>query len=358
MRFDVKVKVLTPLHIGSGGKLLRNYDYVGREGQTYRLNQEALLERALGQSGTGSSEFDRVLSGVPPAQLLDETDFGHPALFHYIVSGEPRSAASGSELLEQIKDAWDRPYLPGSSLKGALRTVLAWQLIQKGLVRPNLRNLGDGRERAGQPIERQIFGPDQNRDLLRALVVRDSQPVDSDRLMVLNAHVKGRGDSSLPIELEAVSPDTVFALQITLDDHLLMDLIEKLGHAQEVVESLRGFTTWGRNFARHRIKSELDYLGNRRDMDRTAGFYRWLGQQLTQWKGTQTFPLQVGWGTGWDSKTLGSHLRADSALFDDLVEKRIRPRGWKRGMPFPQSRHLDDKGRPLGWLEITAKGVA
>src|SRR5690606_40558751 len=32
----------------------------------------------------------------------------------------------GAEIQEQIKDPWDRPYIPGSSLKGALRTAIAF----------------------------------------------------------------------------------------------------------------------------------------------------------------------------------------------------------------------------------------
>ena len=42
--YDVKVTVLSPLHIGSGRDLLNEYDYAIYQGQTWRINEDALLD--------------------------------------------------------------------------------------------------------------------------------------------------------------------------------------------------------------------------------------------------------------------------------------------------------------------------
>ena len=122
--YTLKVTTITPLHIGSGEELLNEYDFAVYNGQTWRINEAALLEA---QNADDPRLAER-LARTPPAQLLDKpTDFrpGSPC-FRYVVKGVPRSALAGAQVREQLKDTFDRPYLPGSSLKGALRTALAW----------------------------------------------------------------------------------------------------------------------------------------------------------------------------------------------------------------------------------------
>ena len=125
--YTLDLMTLSPLHIGSGRELLRDYDYVVHRGRTWRIDEDALLDAALGQG-----KFDETLLRRPAAELLQSTDFlPDSALFRYVVRGTPRSKREGARLREQIKDVFDQPYLPGSSLKGAFRTALFdWALAQ------------------------------------------------------------------------------------------------------------------------------------------------------------------------------------------------------------------------------------
>jgi len=73
-----------------------------------------------------------------------------------------------------------------------------------------------------------------------------------------------------------------------------------------------------------------------------------------------TSVLPIGWGTGWESKTLGSSLlRQDDRTFERLLhEYRMTKEQQRRpGDPFPKSRHLvlDERRQPalpLGWVRI------
>ena len=66
------------------------------------------------------------LARTKPKDLLNPADFhADSGLFRYVLEGTPRSEAEGAVLREQIKTPFGKPYLPGSSLKGALRTALA-----------------------------------------------------------------------------------------------------------------------------------------------------------------------------------------------------------------------------------------
>src|SRR5690606_18415556 len=110
-------------------------------------------------------------------------------LFRYVLQGTPRSSAEGAQVREQVKDAYDRPYLPGSSLKGALRTVLAWSIWRERKLQPDARQLQRRRAWAASSYEKAIFGRSPNHDLLRALQVSDSQPLDAAALMIANVRV-------------------------------------------------------------------------------------------------------------------------------------------------------------------------
>ena len=128
-QIGVRVELLSPLHIGTGTELLLDYDLVPRGGFTFRVDENALLEHALVKAeAEGQAAVNRILAGRPAAELLDPADFEDrdSSLFRYVMPGAPFTKTAGAQIQEQLKDVYDRVYLPGSSLKGALRTLLLW----------------------------------------------------------------------------------------------------------------------------------------------------------------------------------------------------------------------------------------
>ena len=221
--YDLTVSVLTPLHIGTGRELLNQYDYAIHNGRTWRLNEGALLDA---QDVEDAEPWPPQLAqSLRRRSLLEAPHDYRPdnGLFRYVLRGTPRSNAQGAQLREQIKDAFDRPYLPGSSFKGALRTALAWNVWQQRDMRPEISKIDRRRQWAAQTYEKEIFGRDPNNDSLRALQVSDSAPVDSERLLILNARVMNRrGSLDAPIEMEAIAPDTQLSLTLKVDGRTLL----------------------------------------------------------------------------------------------------------------------------------------
>ena len=77
--------------------------------------------------------------------------------------------------------------IPGSSIKGAIRTALLWDLIsddnkeaQNDLKEQVQRRTN--RSWVGQPIERRVLGKDPNHDLMRAVQVSDTAPIPIEAL--------------------------------------------------------------------------------------------------------------------------------------------------------------------------------
>jgi CRISPR-associated protein Csm5 len=355
--YDVTISLFTPLHIGSGAELRRDFDYVTYNRRTWVMNADAFLAHLQKPDGS----FDDRIVGRPASELLKPEDYQpNSGFFRYVLPGTPRSDASGAVLREQVKDAFDRPYLPGSSIKGALRTVLAWHGFKETNQQLDVQELGYSRSWAGQKTERAIFGRNPNYDLLRALHVADSETQDQDRLLLVNAQVFTGGDKpGAPIELESIRQDTTFTTTITIDEHQ---------HSPEAERQLRHGNRWdwlhelsqiAQRYALERTQAEMQWYQQRK-YSQVAGFYgQMVGALSSGHLGPNRFLLQIGWGGGWASKTIGAPLMANAIAWERLLgDKRLSPARMRRsgGSEFPKSRRSvstkDTPAAPFGWCMV------
>jgi len=362
--YRLTITTLSPLHIGTGNRLLRDYDFVVHGGKTWVIDQGALAEMLYDAGGSG---FDRMAAGAKASDLLRDADYD-PArpIFRYVMCGEPRAKASGSEIQEQIKDPWDRPYIPGSSLKGALRTALALVGWAQRRLKFEPSQLTDGRrEFAALPMERRVLNKDgispwraPNHDLLRALQVSDSAANEQQQLNLSNVQVFTGDKPASPVELETIPSETVFTAQLVLDGFLRKPkYASALGWKEDQLKWLSHMPRVVNKFTETRIEDEHKrWRGDAFGMIRS--FYADLARQIKA-VGEDEFILQLGWGGGWDSKTFGAVLTENAAAFKQVVDRyKLKRKGqYKRGEAFPRSRRLvvDSGGtpvRPLGWIRV------
>lgn len=356
---DADVEVLSPLHIGTGKPLQRGYDYTVYKNRTWRIDEDALFQEVYARSQGNQQAFNRLLQARPAEELIEPDDYSaHPEFFRYDMPGQPKAASQGAELRECLKDSQDRPYLPGSSLKGALRTVLAWAIARSEKLEISRSQLGNNRAWAAQPLERAIFGSDPNHDLLRALHVGDSSPAGKAALMLANVQVVAGNRYQSPIEVEALQPGAHVALTLTLDEHLLAEKIAlRLGWSQRG-QYLRKVALHGRNWAGVRIRVELAHCAGRKEMARVVEFYQRLERLRGQLKGSNDFLLQISWGGGWGAKTLGDLISANPNQMEQIIgDYRLsKSRERQPGDAFPRSRRIyfDRSGpaMPMGWVLV------
>ncbi len=299
---------------------------------------------------------------------LTKADFGEQHdLFRYRLRGSPATI----NIREQIKDVYGQPYLPGSSLKGALRTVLAVGAAMR--VKADFDNLNPGRSWAAQPVERKLFGNDPNHDLLRALQVSDSAPVPSARLGLRRANIYPTASTSyrgrskgLDVDVETLTRGTTLDLPIHVPTELLEHRNtafdrrrhEELGQWEQKAQWLERLTQTAQQNARMLLEDEVRFFQERTDVPAVHQFYNNLVDQFTALKRNEML-LVLGWGGGWHTKTFNRLLKTDPQTFDRLVTKyRLNPTGTVNpGASFPKSRHLlrigDRPGPPLGWVKVT-----
>lgn len=358
----VEVETLSPLHIGSGTNLMLGYDLVPHRGRTYRVNENALLESKLAQAEEeGAEAINRVLMGQPAGKLLIGSDFEDPTLFRYHLIGEP--SKHEGKIAEQIKDVYDRPYLPGSSLKGALRTLLAWGMFTRAGCRPDLNRLGPRAKYAAQPLERELFGPDPNRDFLRAFQVQDSAPLEEAEVLRLEQVQVYPGGT--PVDVETVRSGVRFRLHITIEEYGFRDDPARQLGWEGKRAWLGRLPALGKEYDGRRLASEVEFFKDRGGPQATRAFYTGLVKRLVEGDlGDAEFLVQVGWGTGWESKTLGSGLlRQDDVAFERLLVEynMTKERNREVGDSFPKSRVLalrsGQPALPLGWMRVKMLGA-
>lgn len=177
MRLDLKT--ITPVHIGTGEK------YGGAE--IYKADRGFVRTSVSGIARNLEGKvYEDFLAGLEePGFRLDEFLSRHPGVKpkeRYILKS-PLNAIS-DEVRECIKTGFDIPYIPGSSLKGAIRTALIWKACKDdpmfppdswGRQRPNKKWIGA--EYFSRILNLHPRKNDPKYDLLRFLEVSDFMPV-------------------------------------------------------------------------------------------------------------------------------------------------------------------------------------
>lgn len=364
IKWTAHIELLSPLHIGTGTDLLEGVDWIQHGGYVYMANQDALLETVFDRAGEEGRTDAAIASAIAGMTLKDLVDAGYltredftadSPLFRYRLGGTPAM----NQIREQIKDVYGRPYLPGSSLKGALRTVLA--VGGATVHKIGFERLGRSRSWAAQPVERELFGRNPNYDLLRALQVSDSEPLNPDCLSLVRVNIYPTAGQQtqrgLDLDVETLRHGVTLQVPVKIEGYLLSDQAERELQFGDRKDWLLNLPRWGRVVAGRRIADEIEFFKRREDGRFALSFYSRLAQTWDR-LGDDEFLLQVGWGTGWRSKTFGRLLQEDAQTFERLLRdyRMTIERGRRPGDPFPRTRHLVRIGEhpsvPLGWMRV------
>jgi len=395
------VTFLSPVHIGTEERL-DEHDFVYENGQLIRFRVTPILEQMDDEQ---LSQF--VENGLEAVMdWLRQTGLWQRAkVYQSPVTRQPNWRSE--PIRPFIADPLLRPYLPGTEIKGAIRTAVAWWLLrQKNLAalrqkllqrlpqhQPSRREL----VQAGQWLEQNLFGSDPNHDILRSLRVQDSTPVEPERLKVFPVIVAVRTNKGLqwlqsPRGGERRSRYTddhrqavanfcecldggVSGVKLTVaSDTFLSDgeiergeaklsVPEELGWEETKRQAVANWGTACNELAREVAESERNWwkevknathdIGAKTVAAKMEQFYGELSNRIKAESDEAVF-LNIGWGGGWRTKTVVE-------LFgDEAVQEVVSRYGLDRGShsrPFPKTRKVAWRGSndfvPLGWLKLS-----
>ena len=368
-----RITVLSPVHIGTGRELVQGLDFfVGPGRRINVVDFDAVVAQCAKRDvdlspyiAEGSLEklFTREPQPAPEPASQEVDPRLAPLLKLRQATASPTPPLPGGKgprmdlssvtayrahlacvhrpdrIREHIRDVAQRLYLPGTSLKGAIRTALCgWLLEHNEEARRGseeaLRKQRDrpSRERADDVMQKILMGDDPNHDLGRIVQVGDTTSTAETKVvetLIADVHANGRiawkNLSTRRLEFRPDRATSLFCEALDVGTELEMDLRvdtwlfgqPKLGFGwggrREAVSDLEGVC---RAYARAVAEHERDFF-ERHGLREPARFYRnavfpLLGRE-------SGFPLQVGWGTGWYDKTVAD------AFGDELVQDL---RGW------------------------------
>lgn len=349
MRF--KLKTLTPLHIGDGGRLDR-LDLARSGGKIWVIDIDKLGNRPEIDVEKLAKAMERNFN---MKQYLDEARLTPDGVARYSID----CAHDPDQVITHIKDVFNQPYIPGSSIKGSIRTAVLWWKLKNDpdlldradhLLQQNLRNPRIKRTQASKEIEEMVFGKDPNHDLFRALQIGDSSPMPVDSLEVREVKVMNLSPEGykwkMSIYLETLKPGAESSFDVKIDAFLLKDYVSsELGFDDP--SFLRRIPNICREFSEEYMEHEIKFYSEH-GQDNAAVFYRNL---LRHTRNKKLFLLHLGWGTGWSGMTVAS-------LFPDIIEE-MRGKfslGRKGVQEFPKTRKLassNGSDQPLGWINLT-----
>lgn len=351
-KFDFKIKTLSPVHIGSGDK------YDGSEYFLDVINEVNVFKRINIQkyyASLNDIEQEKFIKNLQKKNYqlkkIDSTKFTRYLAFNKVIN-RPNPT---NEIIENIK-TFDKAYIPGSSIKGAIENVIFYNALDKNDI-PDLFN--------GKWINKRyinsFFSPSgkAHDNIMRFMQIKDSTSVKNPFIYEVSS-VKPKKDGGhqqvIKTYLETIySSKNLLSSSITTnyDKNAYKKLkIEDKSYMIDIdfiKESIY-------NFSSDYIDYELDFC-KKHKLNNLARFYRNCKKQNSK----NTPLLKIGHGSGFLATTVSLKIKQYGFDYFNLVKRNTKGKKSKSDFPITRKIITQDvtvNGKPakmdktIGWCQL------
>lgn len=363
------IETLSPIHIGSGRYLVRNNEFLCVNGEIAVIDELKVLQvigaenidQWLSVINKNESLWDLLKKRKPNIELADisKRNYSHFA-----------DKTDGYNLKEQLIDGMGNPYIPGSSIKGAIRSAVFEYLINenyKEIRQSDITKFIRGREKiTGEALEQKIFGKDPNTDFFRFLLVGDAIFAKESLvgLGVNSLNIKKNGvisDDTKYLLTEAIDLEKRSSFRLKINNDLLQKNVQRDFIDSKKAKSLSSIDNLLTIINDHTLKliEEEKNLWEQHAQSDDANEYLTsiieMHEKVSNCKSNECV-LRVGYGSGWLFMTGGwaydKKLVSDE-LFDVIVQH-SRPRNDKYlEFEFPKSRRMSINYELFGFVKLS-----
>ena len=294
----LEITGISPVFIGSGD-LYSQLDYIVENQKVHLLNFNSLLGEIplnliddLTKNILDNFSNNRWEGDVKT--FLEEYDLDwkkHVKQSHDLI-GE-----IGKNELHQFIKTSDRLYIPGSSVKGAIRTCILFSILKNN---PTFRNREESNllRYFNDRNIRQLIGTSAKEDLLRALIVSDlhlSDPTNNTKIVESSVYHLENKESTIPIFYEVLDKGFRGSGSIKIDKNLIESNILKTQYFDLTTSSLVEAVN---EFSQKIITHELKTFQSQKDdnLSQIVSFYSSLDHQLKD-LGKNECVLRLGQGS-------------------------------------------------------------
>jgi CRISPR-associated protein Csm5 len=382
---------LTPVLVGDGSAL-SPIDYMVWKDQVNVLDQRRIFKLLA-----KGPRLDGYLSQVKRAERLDFGSWGgfaqnfaerRIAFEHASCTAHWNRLRAEDCFIPTFARHQGGPYVPGSVLRGALRTTMvASRLGQKGIA--TVESLSEGerglRRRAGEAVEQRVMGGGSGPaglDVLKALALGDSATASADDFRVYLVRtatlLEGAGAGGRlglgwkmsvrgSVEARRVNDSgAVFAEMARPGAAFHGEWTERAFYESEEIARSLG---WKRGYSRAALLEAANQyaeiaLSHHRGFAELTGLTK-VAESVAQLQARveqarqqgNACVLSVGWGGGMLGKTAWPQV-GDATFRKLLSEQPFYSRAIRSGMPFPKTRRLvflDEQPAAIpGWVWLEA----
>ena len=374
--YKCKIKTLSPIHIGSG-KVYGPSEYVNakakqKDGTIVKTIKRIDFAKFYGD--LGEDKQDKFLSNLSNQNYRLEQDFPNISKEYTRYNSFNKSSISkdnpfAPDISEHIKTS-DNLYIPGSSIKGAIRTAVLYDLIDD----EDIENIEDLIQIRGNRtiINRRDYtrfiddffsanrGNSAQRSIMRFLQISDSsifKPATIHEVLAIMAKDRGgmpdgvgyysRNGSVVKTCLETIDKNKILRSEFTInyDERILRendigdkDFILDIGYIKNVIYK----------FSKDLIEYELDFA-DKYDVSYLTKFYN----SLSKLNNEESPVLRIGAGSGLMATSIAMKVKKYDDLEGTQIFDSIRST-FRRQYPFefPKSRKVTKTGLPLSWVQL------
>ena len=373
----IQLKTLTPVHVGSGVTLQYNTDFVtvnAGEVNLLRIIDDRKILDLVGAERLNDwllsiekkeNTKDFVKRYAPAAKVAD---YSKRRLLCY--AGEIKEHDT---LKECIHSGLGKAYIPGSSIKGAVRSALVASLADKLTntemkIRTGRTDFNGIMKLNATKVEKELFGESVNEDLFRFLQIGDvcfENDVEIATRMV-NINIREKRDfwdTSKPQLVEAIDQDEysdfqmkvlsdsyTFAQSNSSDKFNLRKMPEEMKNLQQLFSTINAHTL---KLLEEELALWTEYIEN----DSVAEYTEKINHLIETAKACRegvSCVLRIGHGSGW--RFITGAWTEKLANFESEIMPASRPNNQRyEGYVFPKSRRLDEDGKIFGFVKLTIK---
>jgi len=378
---EIKLETLTPVHIGTGNSYGKA-EFITENNKLRRIIFSKLYDSlSEDQKGELLSELEEKEFNMDEFVRKNKIRVSEDMILYRALMKSPPSR----EIREQIKTN-NVPYIPGSSIKGAIRTALLWKYICKDY--DNLRDKIDSciykTLRSNLPLEKKkknicnefiskVFQLNDRRydakyDLLKFLHISDFMPIDHElKIKNIRTYSLFRNRKLEPkpfnnftevvtgsfIGTISLSPQIKTAIKNEQEYPLLKDKLEILGleggdleeekMLTHIKDTLREFNRWA-------IDREIELCRKASNGRNFCEVLRGIDTENS---------IRIGFGVGTTYQTLIKLIEEKDVNLAQRIVNTLRLGKFNRNIkedkltpPYPKSIEFTSQKEPLGWMRF------
>lgn len=383
-----KLQTLTPVHIGNGVTYNKGIDFIQKDGFIGIIDEFKILkligDKNIRQWIVAIENFNPETDyrKQPILDLLETRDIKVSDLRQ--ISSRVQVLINKNNNSSQLKEHFRSPIkgltIPGSSLKGAVKTCIFDHIIENGLYDFNVRDIKFEHEdhRYGgvkvewkfDKVEQKIFGENANEKSTRFLQIGDIHftgiEAEVNEIRILNKEYdEWRFKTGQQFLLESIPAGSVSEFQMKINHQLLeknmatypgkwpSGKVSFLNNREDGLCKLINETTTTL------VEWELDVLESENLNSHGENMLDQYEQILSEIEqcGPKEFVIRVGANNGWVFMTAGWWRRftEDGFSAEELasVRKKIQKRDYSDMDLWPKTRKISAAGQIFGFVKVS-----